>query len=177
MNETVAFFNLILGTGGVLMLMVAAYLFVDLYFLRSKEIPRVINRWGLWIGAVLAVGAMVMALIYSEVFGFTPCGLCWLMRIFVFSQAFILVTAALRRDTAIAIYGLVLSIPGVILGLYQHYLQMGGSELINCPAASGGDCAKRILFEYGFMTFPLMGASMMLLLITIYIYLLRSQRS
>jgi len=174
MNSTVETLNFILGTGGVLMLITAGFLLLDLLFMKSTEVVRMVKRWGLLLAAVLTVGATVMALVYSEVFGFIPCGLCWSMRIFVFSQAFIMTTAFFKRDTSIAVYGLVLSIPGIIIGLYQHYLQMGGNELIDCPAAAG-DCAKRILFEYDFMTFPLMGVSMLLLVSMVYIYLIKKQ--
>jgi len=174
MTEIVGTFNSILGTGGVVMLAAAAYLYFDLAVLKSAEVRAAVERFGLLLAATLTVGAMTMALVYSEIFGFVPCGLCWSMRIFVFSQAFIMTTALLRKDTRVAIYGIVLSVPGIILGLYQHYLQMGGGEFVPCPAAAG-DCAKRILFEYGFMTFPLMGASMLLLLVAIYIYLLKRQ--
>ena len=172
MTETIATMNFIMGTGGVLMLAAGALLFVDRFFLKSPEVRKMVERWGLLLAALVTVGATVMTLVYSEIFGFVPCGLCWLMRIFVFSQAFIMTTAFFRKDAGIAIYGIVLSIPGIILGLYQHYLQMGGGEFVPCPAAAG-DCAKRILFEYDFMTFPLMGASMLFFLTMVYTYLIR----
>jgi disulfide bond formation protein DsbB len=172
MTETIDTLNFVMGTGGVAMLVAGFLLLIDRLFLKSPEVQKMVERWGLLLAALLTVGATVMALVYSEVFGFVPCGLCWMMRIFVFSQAFIMTTAFLEKDYGIAVYGIVLSIPGIFLGLYQHYLQMGGSELINCPAAAG-DCAKRILFEYDFMTFPLMGASMLFLLTMVYTYLIR----
>jgi len=172
MAETIETMNFIMGTGGVLMLIAGALLFLDRVFFKSPEVRKMVERWGLLLSAVLTVGAMVTALVYSEIFGFVPCGLCWMMRIFVFSQAFIMTTAFFKKDFGIAVYGMVLSIPGIILGLYQHYLQMGGNEFVDCPAAAG-DCAKRILFEYDFMTFPLMGVSMLFLLTMVYTYLIR----
>ncbi|MBX2866828.1 disulfide bond formation protein B [Candidatus Kaiserbacteria bacterium] len=172
MSETVETLNFIMGTGGVVMLVAGLLLLVDRIFLKSPEVRNMVERWGLLLAAALTVGATIMALVYSEIFGFVPCGLCWLMRIFVFSQAFIMTTAFLKKDYGIAVYGMVLSVPGILIGLYQHYLQMGGGEFVPCPAAAG-DCAKRILFEYDFMTFPLMGASMLFLLTMVYTYLIR----
>ncbi|MDA8597049.1 disulfide bond formation protein B [Candidatus Pacebacteria bacterium] len=174
MSETVETLNFLVGTGGILLLAMAAALFADIVFFSRRNFSPYIERYGLLAAAGLTVGAMFMALLYSEQFGFVPCGLCWTMRIFVFSQAFIMVTAWLRRDTTVAVYGIVLAIPGIIVGLYQHFLQFSGSDYLPCPA-SGGDCGKRILFEYGFMTFPLVGASMLLVLLAVYIYLLKSR--
>lgn len=173
MTETVATFNLILGTGGVTLLIVSVFLLFDIFLLRRSLQPH-IETYGLLILSLMFIGAMIMALVYSEVFGFVPCGLCWLMRISVFSQAILLPFVYFRNDRNFAFYGIILSSVGVVLGLYQHYLQMGGGEMIPCPA-SGGDCARRILFEYGFMTFPLMGASMLLFAILVYSYLLKSK--
>lgn len=171
MSETVATFNLILGSGGVLLLLVSAYLLFDIYA-QGRSLQAHMEKYGLLVLGAMFFGAMIMAFIYSEVFGFVPCGLCWLMRITVFSQAVLLPFAIWKKDYSFALYGMVLSVIGTILGLYQHYLQMGGGELLPCPA-SGGDCAKRILFEYGFMTFPLMGASMLLFAALVYSYLLK----
>jgi disulfide bond formation protein DsbB len=91
---------------------------------------------------------------------------------------FLLGAALYNKDKTIARYGIVLSVPGLIVGLYQHYLQMGGSELLACPTAGpGADCAKRILFEFGFMTFPLMSAALFAFLIILYLYILKTQNS
>lgn len=170
MHPIVETANILVGTGGLLLLLVAACLYADILFFRKQVFGELVLRWGLLLAAVLPVAALVLALFYSEYLGFVPCGLCWTMRIFVFSQAFIMPIAYLTRDTGVALYGIVLSIPGILVGVYQHYLQMGGGELLPCPAA-GGDCSKRILFEYGFITFPLVGTAMLLCLLAIYIYL------
>ena len=172
MIETIETLNTLLGAAGVALLAVTILLFFDIFTMKRTLFRESVEQYGLLMAAGLLVGSMGMALVYSEIFGFVPCGLCWSMRIFVFSQAFIVTAAVIRKDSTIAFYGIVLSIPGIILGLYQHYLQMGGTSLINCPA-SGGDCSKRILFEFGFMTFPLLGVAMLLTVTALYIYLLK----
>ena len=117
-----------------------------------------------------------MTLVYSEAFGFVPCGLCWLQRVFLYPQVFILGMALFYKEKIAARYGLMLSVPGLIISLYQHYLQMGGNEFLPCPA-SGGDCAKRIMFEFDFVTFPLVSAFLFLFLIVLYIYILKTRTS
>lgn len=174
MTETVTTFNLILGTGGVALLVLSMMLAYDIFGAKRQYFGELFAKWGLLFLAGMFIATMFTALVYSEVFGFIPCGLCWTMRIFVFSQAIMLPFAYIKRDNGFAYYGIILSIPGILIGLYQHYLQMGGAELLPCPAA-GGDCAKRILFEYGFMTFPLLGVSLLVFAVLVYSYLLKNK--
>ncbi len=63
--------------------------------------------------------------------------------------------AFLKKDRGIADYSIVLSIAGAIVALYQHYLQMGGTSVLPCPAiVQAAECSQRILFEFGYITFP-----------------------
>jgi hypothetical protein len=53
---------------------------------------------------------------------------------------------------------------------------MGGSEIVRCPVAgAGSDCAKQFMFEFGFMTFPMLSAITFLFLIVLYIYILKTR--
>lgn len=145
------------------------------YFLRSRfpdlgNIGILIEKWGIWLAFASASAAVFLALFYSEVLGFVPCGLCWLMRIFMFSQVPLFAVALWKRDRGIADYSIVLSIFGIFFGLYQHYLQMGGGSILPCPASGGGDCAQRFLFELNYITFPLMGASLFAFLIVLMLF-------
>lgn len=169
MSETVAQLNLLLAFGGILVFLAGSVLLVDQY--GSRVFARLTNTWGLIIAFLFTLSASLMTLLYSEVFGFVPCGLCWLQRVFLYPQVFLLCMAIFYKETVAARYGLLLSIPGTLVALYQHYLQMGGSEFIACPT-SGGDCSRRIMFEFGFMTFPLLSAILFLFLIVLYLYIL-----
>lgn len=173
MSEIIALSNLILAIGCVVLFLGSAILIFD--YKVKHDLKAIIARWGLLFAFLLTAGSTIMTLIYSEVFGFTPCGLCWLQRIFLYPQAFILGTAVFAKDKTAALYGIVLSIPGLIIALYQHYLQMGGSEFVTCPTTYGGDCAERTLFEFGFVTFPLMSASLFLFLIVLYFYIRKTK--
>ncbi|HET8581212.1 MAG TPA: disulfide bond formation protein B [Candidatus Paceibacterota bacterium] len=116
---------------------------------------------------VLALVSSAVTLVYSEHFGIVPCGLCWLQRAFLYPQAFIAGAALVLKDRRMAPwYLIVLSIPGALIALYQYYLQMGGSELISCPA-SAGDCARRYIFELGYVTFPMLALSVFAFIIAL----------
>lgn len=173
---SVDFLNYWVAVGTVGMQLGALALLI-VYFLRKRipdleDVETLIGKWGLWLGFLLTLGAMVMSLYYSEVLGFAPCGLCWAMRIFMYSQVVLFAVAIWKKDRHIADYSIALSIFGFIVGAYQHYLQMGGTDILPCPATStaASDCAQRILFEFGYITFPLVGISLFVLLIVIMLF-------
>jgi disulfide bond formation protein DsbB len=124
---------------------------------------------------VLTIAGIAMTLLYSEIFGIIPCSLCWFQRVFLYAQPFILGTGMFLHDTRRYLYTAILSVPGLVIALYQHYIQMGGSEIVNCPA-SAGDCAQRFLFEFGFVTFPLIAAFLFLFLFALSWYAYRVTR-
>jgi disulfide bond formation protein DsbB len=172
MQETIEILNFILALGGVALFLGVLLLTFD-FLSKNRTLVVLIEKFALIGAFFLATTSVIMTLVYSEIFGFVPCGLCWLQRICLYPQALMLALAAYTKDRAFLKYGILLSIPGVIVSLYQHYLQMGGAELVTCPSVGGAaDCAERILFEFGFMTFPLMSAALFLFLIALYSYLL-----
>ena len=162
--------NWLVGFGAVVLELAALFLFGLLYFRKKNpaalELSRLTARYGILAGLALTLAALAMSLYYSEVLGFSPCGLCWTMRVFMYSQVFIFATALVKKDRSIADYIIVLSVAGLLVGLYQHYLQLGGANFLPCPASpEAADCAERILFEFGHVTFPWVGVSMFLFLI------------
>ena len=168
--------NFYLGLATIMM-QIAAVALLALFFLRTRfpdleDIAAFVRKWGLWAGFALTFGGLTASLFYSEVLGFAPCGLCWVMRIFMYSQVVLFAVALWKRDRGIADYSIALSIFGLLVGLYQHYLQMGGTSVLPCPAtiAEATDCAQRFFFEFGYITFPLLGATLFAFLIVIMLF-------
>jgi len=157
MTEVVTQFNLILALGTIFMQIgIVVFLFV-FFFKKDSPILTFFGTYGIHIVFLLSLGGVVLSLVYSEIFGFVPCGLCWLQRVFLYPQLVLSGVALVKRERRIAGYLISLSVIGSVVALYQHYLQMGGIKLIGCPVVgAGADCAKRILFEFGYITFPLM---------------------
>lgn len=168
MTSTVLLLNEILAFGALAAQGVILILLVLFFKDRRQEstISRFVSRWGLWIGFFVALFGSALTLVYSEIFGFVPCGLCWLQRVFLYPQVILFGLAVLKKDTGIADYIIALSVAGAAVGLYQHYLQMGGTDVFTCPSVgSGADCSKRILFEFGYITYPLLAATTFVFLI------------
>ncbi len=173
MSDIVATFNSLLATGGIFVFLAATVLVVDMY--SSRSLAPLVRGYGLLLAFVLTVAGSALTLVYSEMFGFVPCGLCWMQRVFLYPQVFILALAVWYKQHFAAGYGLLLSVLGLSIAAYQHYLQMGGRELVTCPT-SGGDCATRFLFEYGFVTFPLLSVMLFFFLICLYVYILKEYK-
>jgi disulfide bond formation protein DsbB len=142
-----------------------------IYQWRTKTVTmlgRFADRFAMPLALVLALAGTIMPLVYSEGFGFVPCSLCWFQRAALYPQVAIAAAALCMRDRAYApAYLIILSALGALAALYQHYLQMGGSAIGACPA-SLGDCAQRILFEFNYITFPLVAFSLFAFVIALF---------
>lgn len=162
---------------GAALMQIGALALVGLYIARDPRVHAFIARIALPLSSLVAVVGLVMSLVYSEHFGVIPCGLCWMERVFLYPLAFILPLAWYRNEKSIALYGIVLSGIGALIALYHHYLQMTGGSNLPCPASGAGDCAKRIIFEFGYITFPLIAFSSFIFIIALLLFVIRDQKS
>jgi disulfide bond formation protein DsbB len=104
----------------------------------------------------LSLSALLGSLYLSEALGYLPCLLCWYQRILAYPLVLISGVALLRKDYDAYMYILPLSVPGMLIALYNYGLQKvpGLQDVLNCSAAN--PCSD-IQFEvFGFITIPLM---------------------
>ena len=170
MSPTVALISRLLALGavigqiGILILILA--LITEKRLAGAKKILGLISAWWMLLSFIIVLGAFVGSLFYSEIAGFPPCSLCWYQRIFIYPQIILLAGALIWRDRTIARYLLPLSIIGGIIALYNSYIQYGGSALISCGTdPSAINCSQRLVFEFGYITLPLMSLTAFVLLI------------
>lgn len=153
----------IIGQATVFVLVLS--LLGEKYSPEAKKILGLVRARWLPLSFAIVGGAVVGSLFYSEVAGFPPCSLCWYQRIFIYPQIILLGGALIRRDRSVARHVLPLSIIGGVIALYNSYLQYGGSSIIPCAADPGViDCARRFVFEFGYLTLPLMSLTAFILL-------------
>ncbi|PIR83976.1 hypothetical protein COU18_01035 [Candidatus Kaiserbacteria bacterium CG10_big_fil_rev_8_21_14_0_10_51_14] len=169
-NTTLAFGTLALQIG-------AAALFAVFLFrnqLPSLEWKRaLLAKWGLWIALALTLAASALTLFYSEVVGFPPCPLCWWQRVFLYPQVVLFALALWKHDRNVTLYSIALSVLGLGFALYHHALQVLPSGTLPCPAEGAVSCAQRFIFEFGYITFPLMSASLFAFLIVLMLFVRR----
>ncbi len=165
-----------LGTVG---LQVGSVVLLALYFFKSEPLSGVVSllsKYGILLGFLVSLAGIVLSLIYSELYGIVPCGLCWLARVFLYPQAVLFGIALWKKDAGVWLYSLGLSVLGAVITLYHHYLQIGGTSVLPCPAAGNVDCAKRFIFEFGYVTFPLVAFSGFVLLIILMLFVAKTAR-
>lgn len=148
----------VLALGTVLLQILALLLLIALIFKKqSSTLLARITPYIVPFAFLVTLAGAVLTLVYSEVFGFAPCALCWAQRAFLYPMPILLCIAMAKPLFPAWKYVLGLSIPGAIVAFYQHYLQVGGTSIVPCPSIPGAaDCAQRIIFEFGFVTFPFM---------------------
>ena len=154
--------NFTVAVGGLALLAVTVILYVDYFVFKRKYFKEIMEETA-W-PAIIAttVGSTVLSLIYSEYFKFVPCSLCWLQRIAIYPQALMSFIAFKKKDTELfPLYGIALSIFGVIVAIYQYIYQLIPPATRECFApclidGSNADCAVKVINEFGFVTFPLL---------------------
>lgn len=163
MTETANLVTDILALGTVLALIVS-FAILAAVFLKRTEFLDPVRPFILPAAFLLTLAASILTLVYSDIWGIAPCGLCWLQRAFLYPMPVLLGIALVTKDLGVSKYVLGLSVVGGVIALYQHLLQMGAVGELPCPASPGAaDCAQRLIFEFGFVTFPLMAVGAFLL--------------
>lgn len=166
---------------GTVALQVSTVLLLVLYFLRKTPalapVAGLVQKCGLAFGFLLSLAATAMSLVYSEYYGIIPCGFCWVQRVFIYSQVVVFGVALFLKDMRAAWYSIYLSLFGAAVALYQHYIQIGGHEVLPCPASGVGDCAKRFIYEFDYITFPLVAFSAFAFLIVTMLFVLERERN
>jgi disulfide bond formation protein DsbB len=114
-----------------------------------------LDDWSLWLAWLVAAGAMLGSLYYSEVVHYPPCSLCWYQRIALYPLVVVLGIAAWRRFREIKVYVLPLVVIGAVIALYQYVLgYLPDAEVLGCSIDVS--CTERYVWEFGFVDFPFM---------------------
>lgn len=174
--------NLLYSVGGLGLLAATLVLFYD-YYNGQGLYARFVAPY-VWILILLTtIGGVFTTLLYSEVFGFIPCSLCWLQRVALYAQAFTSIAAwRLRDQVFFPVYGLVLSGFGLVVATYQYIYQALPQEvlqsgLVPCLADGSADCSKKVMEVFGFVTFPFLSGVLFLFLIVLYMHIRRANRA
>lgn len=112
--------------------------------------------------AVIFIGGAVGSLIYEHIFLYPPCILCWYQRLAIFPIAFLSVTGKIKSNALLRKQILMLAVYGFAIALFHNYLdifQPGGVEVCG---ADGISCAARYVYEFGYITIPMMSGTILL---------------
>lgn len=122
----------------------------------ARPLRTFIENTALPLAAIVATGATLGSLYFSEVREFVPCELCWFQRIAMYPLAPILAVAAVRDDNEIGRYVLPLSAIGGLVSLYHVQLQLFPDQSSTCSPTA--PCSSKWVEALGWMTIPQMAA-------------------
>lgn len=112
------------------------------------------SRYLLYVSWIVALISTFGSLIFSEVYKFVPCTLCWYQRIFMYPLAIILAIGILKKERDIKLYVLPFSILGILVSLYQNLLYAGIIPESLVPCTLGISCLTRYIKLFGFVDIP-----------------------
>jgi len=174
MPEYLNLLNKVLSLGTIFLQVVILLLAVNLIFFRNtkNKILSFFKKYTFHFGFLAGLGAVVLSLIYSEIIGFPACDLCWVQRIFLYPQLILFGLGLYKKDKSIVDYSLAFAILGSIVSIYHIYIESGGPSSLGCATikpenANEISCAIRYVFEFGYITIPLMCLTLSVFIITI----------
>lgn len=155
MQTFINFFNILLSLGTFLYIV----LIFGISFLIFKKDPKVkafFARYGLKIIFSVSLIATVSSLIYSNYIGFPPCDLCWYQRIAMYPTVFISGLALYKKQdpSVLAPYMSLLVGVGGFISLFHNFIYYTNINPFPCSATAS--CTARYVYEFGFVTIPLM---------------------
>lgn len=111
-----------------------------------------ISDAGVWLAFLVAAGATLGSLYFSEVAGFVPCRLCWFQRIAMYPLAPILLVGALRRDPGVRWYAVPLAAIGVAISGWHTLIEWRPALDTGECELTGPSCTFVWFREFGFLS-------------------------
>lgn len=151
-------FNTFVGIGTIAILIITLSIWL-LMFLQETTNPYFLflKKHSFHFAFLLALGAIIGSLTYSELFGFAPCTFCWWQRIFMYPQAILFAVGIYLKDMKVWITGIILSLIGASFSIYHILLQAGiRASGAPCEAVGGVACTKIDVLVFGWLTIPMM---------------------
>lgn len=163
--------NKILSVGIIILQVVILVILILLAFFKSRSNPFLIflKKYTFIFGFLAAFGAVTISLFYSDFIGFPPCDLCWIQRIFLYPQLILFGMELYKRDKSIVDFSIVFAIFGSLVSIYHMYVENGGTKGLACanPANGGVSCAVRYIYEFGYITMPIMALTLSVFIIAL----------
>lgn len=155
--EGIQVWNTILGIGIIAVIVVILSIWL-LLFLGETENNyfKFLTKHGFHFGFLLALGATIGSLTYSEIFHLPPCTFCWWQRIFMYPQVIVFGMGIWFKDKKIWITSIILSLIGLCFSISHILLQAGIRQSNGACDAVGVSCTKIDVIIFGWLTIPIM---------------------
>ena len=163
--------NKILAGGTIFLQIIILVIAINLLFFRKHDNPFLlfIKKYTFILGFLVALGGVLLSLFYSNVIGYPPCELCWIQRIFLYPQLILFGMELYKKDKSMVDFSIVFAVLGAITSIYHIYIENGGTSSLSCadPSKGGVSCAVRYIYEFGYVTMPIMALTLSVFIIVI----------
>lgn len=174
---TIEFYNLFITTLALFALIVGALALFALFVTKkdNKVVQMISDNYQI-VAFVFGLASILGSLTYSEYFGFTPCKLCWIQRIFLYPVAIMSLVALISKEKISPRYYLSLAIPGLLVSTYHTYSQLSGAELECGVIGQNASCGDVWVKGFGFMTIPAMAGVCGIMIILANLYRIKAMK-
>ncbi|MEO6728805.1 MAG: disulfide bond formation protein B [Candidatus Dojkabacteria bacterium] len=109
---------------------------------------------------LIAFASMFGSLYFQFILNLPPCSLCYVQRYFMYPIAIISMVLILIKKKVNSLFFLILSVPGLLVGIYHVYIQSVGvpNTLSFAPCTLDIPCEIPDIKILGFITIPMLSA-------------------
>jgi|AntAceMinimDraft_6_1070360.scaffolds.fasta_scaffold32119_2 disulfide bond formation protein DsbB len=164
-------FQRVLATGVLILQIAIVCGVIILVSKKDSKIRHHLETYVMHYGLTVAVASLLGSLALSEIYLLEPCKWCWIQRIFHYPQIIIFSIAILKKDSQAWLYVIWLAGIGLAASLYQILIQFSptiAKTALCSTNPSVASCSKILSIEYGFITIPVMSATLYLAIILLY---------
>lgn len=163
------FFDLFTTTGAIILIITTATIFIASYSTNKNatKLTDFFVKYSKWLILGASFVAIVGSLIYSEIFKFEPCVLCWWQRIFIYPVFIIALVSIIKKDKNPFQYINPLMWLALITSLYHNYLitVSGKTDAFLCDPGAAGACGDRYVEVLSVIDIPFMALSIILFIL------------
>jgi disulfide bond formation protein DsbB len=170
----IATIDLFIG-GGIILLELFALFLIAGFFVTPPRFQTFMHANAMTIAFVLSLGAALGTLYYSEVVGVLPCTLCWYQRALLYPQVLLFAYGVARKSAKVLPFTAFLSALGLLTALYHISLPLFTSPIFCDPETAL--CLVQTVRIFGYITIPVMSASVFSALILLSIIGLRARHA
>lgn len=160
--------NKIIAGGVVFLQFISLYLIFSLIFKKDPiGISTLFGKYFKIIGIIISLASIALSLFYSEIIGFPPCKLCIIQRILMYPQLLFFTLAIYLKKNIFTKISIIFSSLGILVSIFHYLVEMGIFSSSTICGATGPSCAERYVFEFGYISIPLMaGTGFLFILLT-----------
>ncbi len=115
----------------------------------ANRLGSAISDSGVWLAWIVALGATLGSLYFSEVANFNPCRLCWFQRIAMYPLSVVLLVGAVRKDPHVRWYAAPLAGIGLAISSWHSLIEWRPSLDNGACEFQGPSCTFIWFREFG----------------------------